>query len=95
MTAECQPCHEGAQFRSRVQLLLANILPGLPDLDPTLSSEEQASRPVESNVRWTVHQILDSPEGKARMVDGRTKIIGAVYEIETGRVRFLPPDEMR
>jgi carbonic anhydrase len=87
--------HEGAQFRSRVQLLLANILPGLPELDPTLSPEEQASRAVESNVRWTVRQILDTPEGKARMAEGRTKIVGAVYEIETGRVRFLPTDETR
>src|SRR6476659_3495688 len=55
---------EGEQFRSRVQLLLATILPGLPDLDPTISPQEQASRAVESNVRWTVRQILDSPEGK-------------------------------
>jgi hypothetical protein len=44
---------------------LANILPGLSDLDPALSPEEQISRAVESNVRWTVHQILDSPEGKS------------------------------
>ena len=95
ITAALATKHEGAQFRSRVQLLLANILPGLPDLDPTLSPEEQASRAVESNVRWTVHQILDSPEGKARMAEGRTKIVGAVYEIESGRVRFLPPDETR
>jgi carbonic anhydrase len=87
--------HEGAQFRSRVQLLLANILPGLPKFDPTLSPEEQASRAVESNVRWTVRQILDTPEGKARMAEGRTKIVGAVYEIETGCVRFLPSDEAR
>ena len=84
--------HEGTQFRSRVQLLLASILPGLPGLDPTLSPEEQASRAVESNVRWTVHQILDSPEWKARMAEGRMKLVGAIYEIETGRVRLLPPD---
>jgi len=84
--------HQGAQFRSRVQMLLASILPGLPELDPTLSREQQVSRAVESNVRWTVRQILDTPEGKARVAEGRTKIVGAVYEIETGRVRFLPPE---
>jgi carbonic anhydrase len=95
ITAALAIKHEGAQFRSRVQLLLANILPGLPDLDPTLSPGEQVSRAVESNVWWTVQQILDSPEGKARIREGRTKIVGAVYEIETGRVRFLPPDETR
>ena len=87
--------HLGEQFRSRVQLLLANILPGLPDFGPMLSPAEQTSRAVESNVRWTVRQIVDSPEGKARLAEGRRKIVGAVYEIETGRVRVLPPEETR
>jgi carbonic anhydrase len=95
ITAALATRHEGVQFRSRVQVLLANILPGLPEFDSTLSPEEQASRAVESNVRWTVRQILDSPEGKARIAEGRMKIIGAVYEIKTGHVRFLPPDETR
>jgi carbonic anhydrase len=85
--------HAGEQFRARVQLLLASIVPGLPDFDPTLSPAEQVSRAVESNVRWTVRQILESPEGQARLAEGRTKIVGAVYEIETGRVRLLPADE--
>ena len=93
ITAALATKHEGERFRSRVQLLLASIVPGLPDLDPMLSPEEQASRAVESNVRWTVRQILDAPEVQARMAGGRTKIVGAVYGIETGRVRFLPPDE--
>jgi carbonic anhydrase len=84
--------HEGEQFRSRVQLLLASVTPGLPDLDPSLPPEERLSRAVEGNVRWTVRQILDSPEGRARAAEGRKMIVGAVYEIETGRVRFLPPE---
>src|SRR5262249_5060452 len=53
--------HEGEQFRSRVQLLLASIVPGLPDLDPQLSPEERLSRAVENNVRWTVRRVLESP----------------------------------
>ncbi len=93
ITAALATKHEGEQFRSRVQLLLASIVPGLPDLDAHLSREEQLSRAVERNVRWTVRQILDSPEGRARAAEGRIKTIGAVYEIETGHVRFLPPDE--
>lgn len=84
--------HEGEQFRSRVQLLLASIIPGLPDLDADLPPQEKLSRAVESNVRWTVRQILESPEGQARLAEGRMKIVGAIYEIETGRVRFLPAD---
>ena len=93
ITAAMATKHKGEQFRSRVQLLLASIVPGLPDFEPTLSPEEQVSRAVESNVRWTVRQILDSPEGQARAAEGRMKVVGAVYEIETGRVRFLPPEE--
>jgi carbonic anhydrase len=62
--------HTGQQCRSRVQRLLASIVGGLPDFDPALSAEEQASRAVESNVRWTARQILDSPEGQARRGKG-------------------------
>jgi carbonic anhydrase len=83
---------EGVQFRARIQILLDSILPGVPEFDPQLSPDERLSLAVESNVRWTLRQILESPEGKARMAEGWMKIVGAVYEIETGRVRFLPPE---
>jgi carbonic anhydrase len=86
--------HEGQEFRSRVQLLLASVVPGLPELDPELAPEERLSRAVENNVRWTVRQVLESPEGRARVAEGWMKIVGAVYEIETGRVRFLAPESM-
>jgi carbonic anhydrase len=82
--------HAGEQFRSRVQLLLASIVPGLPKFDPQIAPAEQVSRAVESNVRWTVRQILNSPEGRARAAAGRMKVLGAIYDIETGRVRWLP-----
>jgi carbonic anhydrase len=82
--------NEGARYRSRIQLLLDAILPALPDYSPGESAQDQLARAVESNVRWTIRQILDSPEGRVRVAEGKMKIIGAIYEIETGRVRFLP-----
>src|SRR3954454_22306883 len=84
--------HEGVRFRSRIQLLLESVLPGLPELDPQLSSDERFSRAVESNVKWTVRQILNTPEAQARVAEGHMRIIGAVYEIETGQVRWLPTE---
>jgi hypothetical protein len=33
--------------------------------------------------------IIESPEGQARVAEGWMKIVGAIYEIRTGRVRFL------
>lgn len=81
---------EGATHRSRIQMLVDNILPGLASLDSAVKPEDRLSRAVECNVRWTVQQIMNTPEGRARQKEGRMKIVGAIYEIETGRVRFLP-----
>jgi carbonic anhydrase len=79
----------GTRQHSRIQLLLECILPGLSDLDPQLTPEAMLARAVEANVRWTMRQILESPEGRERQVEGRVKLAGAIYEIETGLVRFL------
>jgi carbonic anhydrase len=79
----------GSQHRSRIQVLVDSILPGLPDLDPQLTPQAQLSQAVEANVRWTMRQIVESPEGQARLAEGRTRLVGAIYEIESGRLRFL------
>jgi carbonic anhydrase len=81
--------YEGAQQRSRIQILVNSIAPALPEFDAGLSPEERLAQAVESNVRWTVQQILGTPEGQARVAEGHMKIVGAIYEIESGRVRFL------
>jgi carbonic anhydrase len=81
--------HEGVRHRSRIHILLEGILPALPELEAGLSPKEELARAVEANVRHTVRAILESPEGKARQAEGRIKIVGAIYEIESGRVRFL------
>lgn len=82
---------QGVRQHSRIQLLVDSILPSLAGLNPRLPPPARLAEAVESNVRWTVRAILASPEGQARLAEGRMKIIGAIYEIETGRVRFLEP----
>ncbi len=81
--------YHDVQHKSRIQLLVDSLLPALPDFDPALSSEELLAKAVENNVRWTVRQILESPEGQARLDEGKMRLMGAVYEIRSGRVRFL------
>ena len=81
--------HQGVQQRSRIQLLVDNILPALGVVEPALPPDQQLARAVEDNVRWTVRSILETPEGRARLAEGRMKCVGAIYELETGRVRFL------
>lgn len=81
--------YEGVEQRSRIQILVDSILPALSDIDPRLAPAVRLAQAVESNVRWTVRQIRDSPEGQARLQEGRVRLVGAVYDIESGRVRFL------
>jgi carbonic anhydrase len=80
---------QGARERSRIQLLLQSLLPGLDGIDPQLPPQQQLACAVEANVRWTMHQLLDTPEGRERMAEGRMKLVGAVCDIVTGRVRLL------
>jgi len=80
---------DGAQEPSRIALLLENILPGLRDLPPGLAADTEMRAAVEANVRWSMHQLLETPEGKARAAEGTMKLVGAVYQLESGAVRFL------
>jgi carbonic anhydrase len=82
--------HHGAEFRSHIEKLLESIVPGLPEFESSLSGAERLAHAVEANVRWTVNQILNSPEGQARLAEGRMRIVGAIYDIQTGHVRWLP-----
>lgn len=80
---------EGAEHRSRIEILLENILPALEGIDPSLPPEALLSAGVEANVRRTVSEILDTPEARARYEGSGLKLVGAVYDLGTGRVRFL------
>jgi len=81
--------YHGVGQRSRIQVLIDNILPGLPDADGRLPKDKLLARAVEANVRWSIHQLLETTEGKNAAKKG-TKLVGAVFEISTGRVHFLP-----
>jgi len=80
-TSSSEPAH--------ISRLLDDILPGLRDLPEGSSPQHQMRLAVEANTRWSMRQILETPEAKARTVEGRMKLVGGIYELETGRVRFL------
>ena len=81
--------HHFKQERSRIAMLLDRIIPGIESIDPNLPDEAKLAAAVEANVRWSIRQILETPEGRARQAEGVLKLVGAVYELKTGRVRFL------
>jgi carbonic anhydrase len=80
----------GARHGAYIEVLLESILPALDGLDYSLPPDELLRRAVEANVRRTVERILATPEAQARLAEGSwMQLVGAVYELETGRVRFL------
>ena len=79
----------GGKVRSRIAVLLRSILPGLRAVDPALPPDTQLREAVEVNVRWSMHQLAETPEGRRALAERRAMLVGAVYELSTGHVRFL------
>ena len=79
----------GATHKKRIGVLLENILPALDSVDGDQPAEFVLRAAVEANVRHTVRELLQTEEAKARLAIGDTQLIGAVYDLGTGRVRFL------
>jgi carbonic anhydrase len=80
---------DDTEHLARIQLLVDNILPGLPEFDPHASPQQQLAQAVEANVRWSMHQMMETPEAKRAVQEDRAKLVGAVYQIATGQVTFL------
>ena len=80
---------QGLRERSRIALLLEHVLPALDGIDAGLAPEVQLHDAVEANVRWSMAQIRETPEGRARLAEGKMKLVGAVYDLASGRVRLL------
>lgn len=81
--------HNQAEHPERIADLLKIIVPGLEGIEASLSEEDQMRQAVEANVRWSMEQLRATPEGRALASEGKLKLVGAIYEIATGRVRWL------
>lgn len=89
VSAALQSHRKGVQHLSRIQLLVDSILPAIEDVSDRLPPQEQLAAAVEANVRRQVAAIRDSPEGRERHASGGILLVGAIYDLATGRVRWL------
>ena len=89
VTAAVDSLFHGAKLESRIEALLANINPGLSALDSTQPREALLHAAVEANVRHTTRQLMTTPEVQTRVAAGDMRLVGAVYELQSGWVRFL------
>jgi carbonic anhydrase len=74
---------------SDIQTLLGRIEPALEGMPAGLTPAEKIHRGVEANVRQSVRMLRESPALKAEVERGELAIVGAVYELDTGKVRWL------
>ena len=82
---------EGVAQKKRIAILLENILPALDGLDPARPADALQRSAVEANVRRTVDEIRATPEAQSRLGSSHPRLVGAVYDLASGRVRFLGP----
>ena len=89
VTAALDGLRQNVEDQPGIEALLKYVKPSLKDIDPTLPRAKQIELGVEANVRRTTKQIVASPEAKRAISEGRHEVVGAVYDLQTGRVRFL------
>jgi carbonic anhydrase len=73
---------------SHIEALLDSIKPGLTGLDLHQERKALIEQAVEANVRWSMKQLLAQPEAPRAIKAGVT-LVGAVYRLGDGAVRFL------
>ncbi len=87
-TLECKL--QQVEHPEYIQTLLDAITPALEHVDLNAPPDERLRAAVEANVRWSMLQcsrVLADQPGPIEQRDFR--IAGAVYEMATGRVRWL------
>lgn len=72
-----------------IESLIQSIKPGLTKLNLKQDRESLMRAAVEANVRWSMQQLSALPEAKKALQEKYVILLGAVYELNTGRVRFL------
>jgi carbonic anhydrase len=84
-----QAMEQPARELPGIKALIHLIEPGLPKLPATMAMVDRIRQCVEANVRWSMKQFAEVPEVKAALSRQRFQLVGGVYDLQTGRVRFL------
>lgn len=83
----------GAEVHGSIPGLVDNIIPAVEWVKknrPELTGDALVSAAIEANVWRSIDDLISrSSEVRESVASGNAKVIGAVYDIETGRVRWL------
>lgn len=78
-----------AEELKHIEALISLIKPGLAKLNFGLDRSTVIQAAVEANVRWSMQQLLALPGAAKAIREKSVTLVGAVYELNSGRVRFL------
>lgn len=84
---------QGKPVPGNISLLTQSLRPGIEKIiknNKDLSEEVQLNKAVEALTRYQMLKVLRNSEllSKAK-ADGKLQILGAIYDVETGQIRFL------
>ena len=86
---------EGAKLPGSIGTLVAPIKPAVTkakEENPGAAAEVLIAAAIKSNVFQAMEDLLQkSPVVKAKVKAGKVKLIGAFYELDTGKVQWLGP----
>ena len=74
---------------AEVVALMYRIEPAVVEISPDMPREERIDRAVTQNVKLAVRRLSRVPDLRRSIKAAKTKIVGAVYDMHTGKVRFL------
>ena len=89
VTAALAAQQQQAKELTGVRQLLEKVQPAIQDIDRDLPIDKQVALGVEANMRWSMKQIIEHADHRDAVKSGSVMVAGAVYELATGRVRFL------
>lgn len=75
---------------AEVVSLLFRIEPAVQGIPAGLPREERLAMAVKKNVQLAVRRLRSVPDLRRSERAGRIQVVGAVYDMHTGRVEFLP-----
>jgi carbonic anhydrase len=89
------------QVSENIGKLVDNIVPAVNVVlkaNPTASIDDQVKKSITANVKQSIEDILKNSKEIAEFVEaGKVKIVGALYDIESGKVQIMGthPDQQK
>ncbi|QDT37600.1 carbonic anhydrase [Stratiformator vulcanicus] len=89
VTAAFEELDKGMDEPIEVKRLLRSIAPGIEAIPKSLKHDERVHRGVTANVRHSIEELRRIKDLRNAEKTGEVKIVGAVYDLHNGRIRFL------